>query len=58
MSDIRTSPLLVAWLVKQFAAVSSNKTEFIDQNKELCPDYYDAHMYRYFRVTATGFFFV
>ena len=25
--------------------VRGNKNEFIDQNKELCPDYYDPHMY-------------
>ena len=32
--------------------VRGNRNEFIDQNKELCPDYYDSHMYRYFNMTV------
>ena len=29
-----------------------NRNEFIDQKKELSPDYYDSHMYRYFHMTV------
>ena len=27
-----------------YIIVRGNKNEFIDQNKELCPDFYDSHM--------------
>ena len=36
----------------RYIIVRGNKNEFIDQNKELCPDCYDSHVYRNFHMTV------
>ena len=53
-SESRQSARLkwAAYLTVIYITVRGNKNEFIDQNKELCPNYYDSHMYTYFHMTV------
>ena len=39
-------------VINIYIIVRGNRNEFKDQNKELYPDYYDSHMYRYFPMTV------
>ena len=53
MNKIIRNPVdMTIIVINIYIIVRENKNEFIDQNKELCPDYYDTHMYRYFHMTA------